>query len=70
MRAAAEQGLNQSKMRVVAALTRLRQVCCHPQLDGNESPNGKTDAWLEMLNLLVAEERESWSSHHLFRCCN
>jgi len=32
----AEKGLNKSKMHVLAALTRLRQICCHPTLVGND----------------------------------
>ncbi|HEY6167106.1 MAG TPA: DEAD/DEAH box helicase, partial [Verrucomicrobiae bacterium] len=55
MQAVAEQGLNKSKMHVLAALTRLRQVCCHPQLVGNDSPSGKTETLFELLDSLVAE---------------
>jgi SNF2 family DNA or RNA helicase len=53
MQAVAEQGLNKSKMHVLAALTRLRQVCCHPQLVGNDSPSGKTETLFEILDTLV-----------------
>ncbi len=53
MQAVAEQGLNKSKMHVLAALTRLRQVCCHPQLVGNDSPSGKTETLFELLDTLV-----------------
>jgi len=55
MQAVAEQGLNKSKMHVLAALTRLRQVCCHPQLVGNDSPSGKTETLFELLDSLIAE---------------
>jgi len=55
MQAVAEQGLNKSKMHVLAALTRLRQVCCHPQLVGNDSPSGKTETLFELLDTLVAD---------------
>ena len=55
MQAVEEQGLNKSKMHVLAALTRLRQVCCHPQLVGNDSPSGKTETLFELLDSLVAE---------------
>jgi superfamily II DNA or RNA helicase len=55
MQAVAEQGLNKSKMHVLAALTRLRQVCCHPQLVGNDSPSGKTETLFELLDSLVAQ---------------
>lgn len=53
MQAVAEQGLNKSKMHVLAALTRLRQICCHPQLVGNDSPSGKTETLFELLDTLV-----------------
>src|SRR6185369_4058586 len=55
MQAVAEQGLNKSKMHVLAALTRLRQVCCHPQLVGNDSPSGKTETLFELLDPLLSE---------------
>ena len=55
MQAVAEKGLNKSKIHVLAALTRLRQICCHPQLVGNDSISGKTDTLFELLELLLAE---------------
>ncbi|HNQ72267.1 MAG TPA: DEAD/DEAH box helicase [Verrucomicrobiota bacterium] len=55
MQAVAEQGLNKSKMHVLAALTRLRQVCCHPALVGNGSPSGKTETLFELLDALMHE---------------
>ncbi|HEY9175845.1 MAG TPA: DEAD/DEAH box helicase [Verrucomicrobiae bacterium] len=55
MKAVETQGLNKSKMHVLAALTRLRQICCHPQLVGNDSPSGKTETLFELLDSLVAE---------------
>src|SRR5437762_6503385 len=55
MQAVAEQGLNKSKMHVLAALTRLRQVCCHPVLVGNDAPSGKTETLFELLEPLLAE---------------
>ena len=36
MKTVAEKGLNKSKIHVLAALTRLRQICCHPRLVGND----------------------------------
>ena len=51
----AEQGLAKSKMHVLAALTRLRQVCCHPQLVGNDTLSGKTETLFELLEPLLAE---------------
>jgi hypothetical protein len=55
MKAVETQGLAKSKMHVLAALTRLRQVCCHPRLVGNDSPSGKTDTLFELLDPLVSE---------------
>jgi SNF2 family DNA or RNA helicase len=51
----AEKGLNRSKMHVLAALTRLRQICCHPTLVGNDSQSGKTDTLFELLEPLLAQ---------------
>ena len=55
MHAVAEQGLNKSKMHVLAALTRLRQVCCHPALVGSDTASGKTETLFELLDPLVAD---------------
>jgi superfamily II DNA or RNA helicase len=55
MKTVAEKGLNKSKIHVLAALTRLRQICCHPRLVGNESISGKTETLFELLDSLVAE---------------
>ncbi len=55
MKTVAEKGLNKSKIHVLAALTRLRQICCHPKLVGNDSVSGKTETLFELLDSLVAE---------------
>jgi SNF2-related domain/Helicase conserved C-terminal domain len=55
MKAVQEKGLNKSKMHVLAALTRLRQICCHPFLVGNDSASGKTETLFELLEPLLAE---------------
>ncbi|MGB8370511.1 MAG: DEAD/DEAH box helicase [Limisphaerales bacterium] len=55
MQTVAEQGLNKSKMHVLAALTRLRQICCHPRLVGSDTASGKTETLFELLDPLVAE---------------
>jgi hypothetical protein len=55
MKTVAEKGLNKSKMHVLAALTRLRQICCHPRLVGNDSPSGKTETLFELLDSLLAQ---------------
>jgi hypothetical protein len=55
MKTVAEKGLGQSKIHVLAALTRLRQICCHPKLVGNDALSGKTETLFELLDSLVAE---------------
>ena len=55
MKTVAEKGLGQSKIHVLAALTRLRQICCHPRLVGSDSPSGKTETLFELLDSLMAE---------------
>ena len=55
LQAVAERGLKRSQMHVLAALTRLRQICCHPILVGNDSLSGKTDTLFELLEPLLAE---------------
>jgi SNF2 family DNA or RNA helicase len=55
LNAVKEQGLNKSKMHVLAALTRLRQVCCHPRLVGSDTASGKTETLFELLDPLIAE---------------
>ena len=42
-------------MHVLAALTRLRQVCCHPTLVGSDTASGKTDTLFELLDPLIAD---------------
>jgi superfamily II DNA or RNA helicase len=55
MKAVETQGLNKSKMHVLAALTRLRQICCHPALVGSDTASGKTETLFELLDTLVAD---------------
>jgi hypothetical protein len=55
MKAVETQGINKSKMHVLAALTRLRQICCHPSLVGSDTASGKTDTLFELLDPLVAD---------------
>jgi SNF2 family DNA or RNA helicase len=50
-----QKGVAKSKMHVLAALTRLRQICCHPTLVGNDSGSGKTETLFELLEPLLAE---------------
>ena len=53
MKALQEKGVAKSKMHVLAALTRLRQICCHPKLVGNDSASGKTDTLFELLDPIL-----------------
>ena len=55
MQTMAEKGVAKSKIHVLAALTRLRQICCHPDLVGNESASGKTQTLFELLEPLLDE---------------
>jgi len=55
MKTVAEKGLNKSKIHVLAALTRLRQICCHPKLVGSDTISGKTETLFELLEPLIAE---------------
>lgn len=56
---AAKDGLKRNRIEVLAALTRLRQICCHPALGGGEGAealgSGKLDALFELLEPIVAE---------------
>lgn len=54
-------GFEKSQIKILAALTRLRQICCHPQLfvDNYKGSSGK----LEMLQELLAEALDS--SHRI-----
>ncbi len=46
-----------NKIRILAVLTRLRQICCHPALVGGKAGlgSGKFDALFELLEPLLAE---------------
>ncbi|MFN7140347.1 MAG: DEAD/DEAH box helicase, partial [Limisphaerales bacterium] len=54
----AEKGINKSKIQVLAALTRLRQICCHPQLVGSDAASGKTETLMELLEPLLADNQK------------
>jgi superfamily II DNA or RNA helicase len=53
MQALQTKGLAQSRMHVLAALTRLRQICCHPSLVGSDTSSGKTETLFELLEPLM-----------------
>jgi SNF2 family DNA or RNA helicase len=50
-------GLARNKITILAALTRLRQICCHPALAGGKTSlgSGKFEALFELLEPLLAE---------------
>ena len=50
-------GVARNKITVLAALTRLRQICCHPALAGGDPSlgSGKFEALIEILEPLLAE---------------
>ena len=50
-------GVAQNKIEILAALTRLRQICCHPALGGGEPTlgSGKFEAVFELIESLIAE---------------
>jgi superfamily II DNA or RNA helicase len=54
-KAVSEKGIGKSKLMVLAALTRLRQICCHPRLVGSDANSGKTDTLFELLEQLQDE---------------
>jgi superfamily II DNA or RNA helicase len=55
--AATPGGVARNKITVLAALTRLRQICCHPALAGGDPGlgSGKFEALIEILEPLLAE---------------
>jgi len=50
-------GMAKHRISILAALTRLRQICCHPALAGGRATlaSGKFDALFELLEPLLAE---------------
>ncbi|HHX49888.1 MAG TPA: DEAD/DEAH box helicase [Clostridia bacterium] len=49
-------GLNRSRIKILAVLTRLRQICCHPGmfLENYQGDSGKMEALQEILEELIA----------------
>ncbi len=58
MDAVTKRGVKASTIHVLAALTRLRQICCHPELVGSDANSGKTDTLFELLEPLLAENQK------------
>lgn len=52
-----EKGFNKSKIKILAILTRLRQICCHPSLfiDKYKGKSGKLEALYEVLEGALEE---------------
>ena len=48
----------QSRIQMLAALTRMRQVCCHPALVGSEADSGKTSELIPVVQELLAEGKK------------
>ncbi|MFT7462965.1 MAG: superfamily II DNA or RNA helicase [Pseudohongiellaceae bacterium] len=50
-------GVRRNKISILAVLTRLRQICCHPALVGGKESlgSGKFDAFFELLEPLLGE---------------
>lgn len=53
-----ENGVEKSRMKILAALTRLRQICCHPStfLEDYQGGSGKLDLLMEVIPEAIANE--------------
>jgi len=53
-----ENGLEKSKLKILAVLTRLRQICCHPGtfLENYDGGSGKLELLMEILTDAIANE--------------
>lgn len=53
-----ENGIERSKIKILAALTRLRQICCHPStfLDNYQGGSGKLELLMEVIPDAIANE--------------
>jgi SNF2 family DNA or RNA helicase len=53
-----EGGLDKSRMKILAALTRLRQICCHPStfLENYQGGSGKMDLLMELIPEALAND--------------
>ncbi len=53
-----EGGLNKNRMKILAALTRLRQICCHPStfLEDYQGGSGKLDLLMELIPEAIAND--------------
>ncbi|MDF2541646.1 MAG: hypothetical protein K0S47_1364 [Herbinix sp.] len=53
-----EKGMEKSRIKILAALTRLRQICCHPStfLDNYEGGSGKLELLIEVIVDAIAND--------------
>lgn len=53
------EGFQKSRMKILAGITRLRQLCCHPSLfvDGYEGPAGKLSQLLDVVDECLSSGR-------------
>ena len=53
-----EKGIEKSKMKILAALTRLRQICCHPAtfIDNYTGGSGKMELLMEIIHDAIAND--------------
>jgi len=53
-----EGGIEKSRMKILAALTRLRQICCHPStfLENYQGGSGKLDLLMELITEAIAND--------------
>ncbi len=63
-------GLERNRITILAALTRLRQLCCHPALGEGKAAagSGKFDALFELLEPLLAEGHKVLVFSQFVRC--
>jgi SNF2 family DNA or RNA helicase len=72
--AADPRGLGRHKIEILARLTRLRQICCHPDLvaagrvAGGAATSGKFEALWELLEPLLAEGQKVLVFSQFVRC--
>jgi SNF2 family DNA or RNA helicase len=69
-RAAAGRGVERDRITILAALTRLRQICCHPALGSGRADlgSGKFEALFELLEPLLAEGHKVLLFSQFVRC--
>ena len=60
----------QSKIEILAKLTKIRQICCDPSLvySDYDGESGKTDTCMELIESALSGDTELLFSRSLFRC--